>query len=55
MIQFMMDFELQLEKPNVSRAWISAGSLGFSYFLGIDHPCTRSGVFANNPKAALFP
>ena len=33
-IKFMMNFELKLEKPNVSRAWISAGTMGLSYFLG---------------------
>jgi predicted membrane protein (TIGR00267 family) len=30
----MMDFELKLEKPNVSRAWISAATMGSSYFIG---------------------
>lgn len=29
-----MDFELKLEKPNVSRAWISAATMGVSYFIG---------------------
>jgi len=33
-VQFMMDFELKLEKPKVSRAWISAGTMGGSYFIG---------------------
>jgi vacuolar iron transporter family protein len=33
--QFMMDFELKLEKPNVSRAWISAGTMGAAYFIGM--------------------
>ncbi|KAJ9129782.1 DUF125-domain-containing protein [Pleurostoma richardsiae] len=33
-VRFMMDFELKLEKPNVSRAWISAATMGLSYFLG---------------------
>lgn len=33
--QFMMDFELKLEKPNVSRAWISAATMGLSYFIGM--------------------
>lgn len=33
--KFMMDFELKLEKPNVSRAWISAGTMGLSYFIGV--------------------
>jgi hypothetical protein len=32
--QFMMDFELKLEKPNAARAWISALTLALSYFLG---------------------
>lgn len=32
--QFMMNFELKLEKPNVSRAWISAATMGLSYFIG---------------------
>src|SRR4051794_27220250 len=31
---FMMDFELKLEKPNVSRAWISAATMGAAYFIG---------------------
>jgi hypothetical protein len=30
----MMDFELKLEKPNAARAWISAATMGFSYFIG---------------------
>jgi hypothetical protein len=30
----MMDFELKLEKPKLSRAWISAGTMGLSYFIG---------------------
>jgi hypothetical protein len=29
-----MNFELRLEKPNVSRAWISAGTMGLAYFIG---------------------
>lgn len=33
-MQFMMDFELRLEKPDKSRAWISAGTMGMSYFIG---------------------
>lgn len=31
----MMDFELKLEKPDVSRAWISAATMGLSYFIGM--------------------
>lgn len=33
----MMDFELKLEKPNVSRAWISGLTMGISYFIGMFH------------------
>jgi VIT1/CCC1 family predicted Fe2+/Mn2+ transporter len=33
-VRFMMDFELRLDKPNVSRAWISAATMGISYFVG---------------------
>ena len=30
----MMDFKIRTEKPDPSRAWISAGVMGMSYFLG---------------------
>ena len=30
-----MDFELKLEEPNVSRAWISAATMGAAYFVGM--------------------
>jgi hypothetical protein len=30
----MMDFELKLEKPKLSRAWISAATMGAAYFIG---------------------
>ena len=30
-----MDFELKLEAPNVSRAWISAATMGAAYFVGM--------------------
>jgi VIT1/CCC1 family predicted Fe2+/Mn2+ transporter len=33
-VRFMMDFELRLEEPDVSRAWISAATMGLSYFVG---------------------
>ncbi len=33
-VQFMMDLELKLDKPNVSRAWISAATMGAAYFIG---------------------
>jgi VIT1/CCC1 family predicted Fe2+/Mn2+ transporter len=33
-IDFMMKFELQLERPSKLRSWISAITIGTSYFLG---------------------
>ncbi|RHZ59370.1 hypothetical protein Glove_364g29 [Diversispora epigaea] len=33
-VDFMMKFELNLEKPDPSRAWKSAFTIGISYFLG---------------------
>ncbi|KAK3317492.1 VIT family-domain-containing protein [Cercophora scortea] len=33
-VDFMMDFELRLPEPDVSRAWISALTMGLSYFVG---------------------
>ena len=45
-LQFMMDFELRLQKPNVSRAWISAATMGIAYFIGI-----RSFLLFNHPQA----
>ncbi|KAL1855064.1 Protein ccc1 [Paecilomyces lecythidis] len=34
-LQFMMDIDLKLDKPDVSRAWISAATMGLSYFIGM--------------------
>ncbi|KAI9834418.1 MAG: hypothetical protein M1819_003029 [Sarea resinae] len=31
---FIMDFELKLEKPQAARAWISALTMGMAYFFG---------------------
>lgn len=45
----MMDFELKLEKSNVSRAWISAGTMGAAYFIGIRYPpdnCIRTNTLS---------
>lgn len=33
-VRFMMHFELRLECPEVSRAWLSALTMGLSYFIG---------------------
>ncbi|KAI3396191.1 hypothetical protein diail_394 [Diaporthe ilicicola] len=33
-VSFMMDFELQLPEPDTSAAWVSAVTMGLSYFVG---------------------
>ena len=33
-VKFMMDFELKMGEPDVSRAWISGVTMGLSYFVG---------------------
>jgi predicted membrane protein (TIGR00267 family) len=33
-MQFMMDFELKLSKPDTSKCWMSALVMGMSYFIG---------------------
>lgn len=33
-VQFVLDIGMRLEKPNVHRAWISAVTMGLSYFVG---------------------
>lgn len=33
-VRFMMDFELRLPEPDVGRAWVSAATMGLSYFVG---------------------
>ncbi|KAK2473433.1 hypothetical protein H9L39_15608 [Fusarium oxysporum f. sp. albedinis] len=33
-VKFMMDFELKLERPRWSRPWVSALTMGLSYFIG---------------------
>jgi vacuolar iron transporter family protein len=33
-VRFMMDLELRLDEPEMSRAWISAATMGLSYFVG---------------------
>jgi len=52
-VKFMMDFELRLEKPKTSRAWISALSMGLSYFLGGLVPMIPYFAF-HNINHALF-
>ena len=48
--KFLMDFELKIEKPNVSRAWISAGTMGLSYFIGV---CPLAFVITHKPLMVL--
>ncbi|KAL2141173.1 hypothetical protein VTI28DRAFT_2719 [Corynascus sepedonium] len=33
-VRFMMDFELRLPEPDAGRAWVSAVTMGLSYFVG---------------------
>ncbi|ROV92127.1 hypothetical protein VSDG_07506 [Cytospora chrysosperma] len=33
-VRFMMDFELRLPEPDTSAAWVSAATMGLSYFVG---------------------
>lgn len=49
----MMDFELQLERPNASRAWISALVMGLSYLFGGLIPMIPYFAF-RNVNHALF-
>ncbi len=54
--QFMMTFELKLEKPNVSRAWISAATMGASYFIGKGTRAWKTHQSADhNNKGGLIP
>jgi VIT1/CCC1 family predicted Fe2+/Mn2+ transporter len=49
----MMDFELQLARPALSRAWISALVMGLTYLLGGLIPMIPYFAF-NNVNHALF-
>ena len=54
----MMDFELKLEKPNVSRAWISAATMGLAYFIGKSSSTTPTACcsgLANRLEGGLIP
>ncbi|KAF2029545.1 DUF125-domain-containing protein [Setomelanomma holmii] len=52
-VKFMMDFELQLVRPALSRAWISALVMGLTYLLGGLTPMIPYFPF-NNVNHALF-
>jgi hypothetical protein len=56
----MMDFELKLEKANFSRAWISAATMGLSYFIGMLSYPIREAQLARltnrqRQQAAFYP
>jgi VIT1/CCC1 family predicted Fe2+/Mn2+ transporter len=44
-VDFMMKFELNLERPEPNRSWISALTIGVSYFLGGVIPLTPYALF----------
>jgi VIT1/CCC1 family predicted Fe2+/Mn2+ transporter len=52
-VDFMMKFELGLEKPNPNRAKHSALTIGISYMIGGLIPLTGY-VFSSNPKDGLI-
>jgi vacuolar iron transporter family protein len=53
-VDFMMKFELNLERPEPNRSWISALTIGTSYFLGGIIPLTPYGFFPVAKDALLF-
>ncbi|KAK8075769.1 hypothetical protein PG997_010432 [Apiospora hydei] len=52
-VRFMMDFELRLEKPDANRAWISAVTMGLSYFVGGLVPMIPYFLMAKASEALL--
>ncbi|KAK3385786.1 VIT family-domain-containing protein [Podospora didyma] len=52
-VRFMMDFELNLPEPDISRAWVSAATMGFSYFVGGLIPMLPY-FFMDNASQALW-
>ncbi|KAK5013300.1 Protein ccc1 [Cryomyces antarcticus] len=52
-VKFMMDFELKLEKPRLSREWISGLMMGLSYFIGGLVPMIPYFIY-KNVNHALF-
>ncbi|WP_425414762.1 VIT1/CCC1 transporter family protein [Peribacillus kribbensis] len=52
-VDFMMRFELGLEQPNQSRAWISALTIAVSYIVGGIIPLTPY-FFVNVPSQGLY-
>jgi VIT1/CCC1 family predicted Fe2+/Mn2+ transporter len=52
-VDFMMKFELNLERPEPSRSYISALTIGSSYFLGGVVPLFPYAIFANANTALM--
>ncbi|KAJ3176367.1 hypothetical protein HK101_010448 [Irineochytrium annulatum] len=50
-VDFMMKFELALERPDARRSWISAITIGFSYFMGGLVPLIPYMLFAEAEQA----
>ncbi|ORY52072.1 DUF125-domain-containing protein [Rhizoclosmatium globosum] len=50
-VEFMMKYELNLEKPDASRVWISALTIGGSYFMGGLVPLIPYMVVSNSTIA----
>ena len=53
-VDFMMRFELGLEKPNPRRAWQSAITIGGSYIIGGMIPLSPYFIFAETHKGLLW-
>lgn len=52
-VRFMMDFELRLPEPDAGRAWISAVTMGLSYFVGGLIPMLPYFFLATTTRALL--
>src|SRR5450756_315402 len=46
----MMDFELKLEKPKWFRKYVSAGTMGFSYLIGISSSSLPPSSKTDDPR-----
>ena len=49
-----MKFELGLERPDKNRAWISALTIGTSYFLGGAIPLSPYAIITDSKQALLY-
>ncbi|KAJ3076028.1 hypothetical protein HDU98_005977 [Podochytrium sp. JEL0797] len=53
-VEFMMKYELNLEKPDASRVWVSALTIGGSYFMGGLVPLVPYMLIENSETAMLY-